>query len=439
MDLMAIEMFVQLVICFGRQKKKGLVCGALVFLVYRYSTLHREEPADKGETDLKQSQAELKCEYRIPGIGTLYLDEPVDAESECTQRKSSKVRRDVVTGNNRVSSILRTPLEVHEFPHKNISISSKDFHSIYLPVNGQRILPDLRTDLCRSQGMYIKRLPRASIIVPMHNVAWSVLIRMVHSVINTTPIELLEEIIIVDDASDMEYLKTGLDSYFKTVKKVKILRIPERVGFFQARNKGADLASAPVLIFLYANTECSPGWVEPLLERIAVNRSIIASPSMDIIDQDTGKYNLVLPESVGGFSWNLMFSWKGLTDKDMQGSNLAQPLKTPNLPGGNFAVDKKFFSILGQHDPVMDTLEFDNLELSIKCWLCGGSLEIVPCSHIGQVEYSYEPDNMAGYRDMILNISIRAAEVWFEEYKSYFHDRVGEPSIDIGDRICGRI
>ena len=70
--------------------------------------------------------------------------------------------------------------------------------------------------------------------------------------------------------------------------------------FFQARNKGADLASAPVLIFLYANTECSPGWVEPLVDRIVLNRSIIASPSRDIIDQDTGKYNLVLPESRHG-------------------------------------------------------------------------------------------------------------------------------------------
>ena len=289
MDLMAIDIFVQLVFCFVRQRQKVLVCGALVFLICRYSTLHREEPADKGEADRNQSQAELKCEYTIPGIGTLYLDEPINEESECIQKKSSKVRRDVVTGSNRVSSIIGTPLEVHEFQHKNISNSSKDFHSIYLPLNGQRTLPDLRTDLCRSQGMSIKRLPRASIIVPMHNVAWSVLIRMVHSVLNTTHIELLEEIIIVDDASDMEYLKTGLDSYFMEVKKVKILRIPERVGFFQARNKGADLASAPILIFLDANTECSPGWVEPLLERIAVNRSIIASPSMDIIDQDTGK------------------------------------------------------------------------------------------------------------------------------------------------------
>ena len=163
MDLMAINIFVQLVFCFVRQRQKVLVCGALVFLICRYSTLHREEPTDKVEEDWHKSKTELKCEYTIPGIGTLYLDKPVDAESECTQKKSSKVCRDVVTGNNRVSSKIRTPLEVHEFQHKNISNSSKYFYSIYLPINGQRTLPDFRTDLCRCQGMSIKRLPRASI------------------------------------------------------------------------------------------------------------------------------------------------------------------------------------------------------------------------------------------------------------------------------------
>ena len=34
---------------------------------------------------------------------------------------------------------------------------------------------------------------------------------------------------------------------------------------------------------------------------------------------------------------------------------------------------------------------------------------------------------------MILNVSMRTAEVWFGEYKSYFYDRVGEPSMDLED------
>ena len=387
-------------------------------------------------------------------MGSIYLDHPLDGAGGCVRNQQlTDVSQDVKQDSVNVSEIVRTPLQLHEYrspenePAINQPISVNEdtetqqrvkagFHkyglnqylSDLIPV--KRTLPDMRSAWCQKQGRLLTNLPKASVIITVHNEALSVLLRAVNSVIHTTPIELLEEIIIVDDASEMEHLGNGLDSYFREFTNIKLLRIPQRIGFFSSRNKGALLSSAPVIIFLDSNIECSPGWFEPLMDRIAKDRSTVVSPNMDDIDHNTFEYNLAPDTSVGGFNWNLMFEWKIIPDKIvMKRSNPSAPVPTPNLPGGNFAIDRDFFNILGQHDPVLDTLGFDNLELSIKSWTCGGKIEMIPCSHVGHISRSYD----AMPRDMILNITIRTAEVWFDEYKGFFKDRIGEPGIDIGD------
>jgi polypeptide N-acetylgalactosaminyltransferase len=70
-------------------------------------------------------------------------------------------------------------------------------------ISVERNLPDPRDEYCKQDNLYLTDLPKTSVIFIFHNEAWSTLLRSVHSVLNRSPDHLLEEIILVDDFSDM--------------------------------------------------------------------------------------------------------------------------------------------------------------------------------------------------------------------------------------------
>ena len=75
----------------------------------------------------------------------------------------------------------------------------------------------------------IKRLPTASVIIVFYDEGWSTLARTFHSVINTSPKQLLKEIILVDDYSDQEHLTVHLPKYIeKWNGLVKYIRTKQR-------------------------------------------------------------------------------------------------------------------------------------------------------------------------------------------------------------------
>jgi polypeptide N-acetylgalactosaminyltransferase len=124
---------------------------------------------------------------------------------------------------------------------------------------------------------YPKHLPKASVVIVFHNEGWTTLLRTVHSVLNTSPKELLEEIILVDDFSNtdgFEKLKTHIKTIFGNIR---LHKTEKREGLVQARTIGAKLAKGEVIVILDAHCECVVNWLPPLLARIKANRYTLSS------------------------------------------------------------------------------------------------------------------------------------------------------------------
>ncbi|KAL0268521.1 UNVERIFIED_CONTAM: hypothetical protein PYX00_010436 [Menopon gallinae] len=303
-------------------------------------------------------------------------------------------------------------------------------------ISVHRQLPDPRDAWCKEPGRYLDDLPQTSVIICFHNEAWSVLLRTIHSVLNRSPPSLLKEIILVDDFSDMVHLKKKLEDYVSQYPKVKLIRAKKREGLIRARLLGATHATAPVATFLDSHCECTTGWLEPLLDRIARNRTTVVCPVIDVIDDTTLEYNYRDSGgvNVGGFDWNLQFNWHPVPEREKKKhKNTAEPVWSPTMAGGLFAIDKNFFEKLGTYDSGFDIWGGENLELSFKTWMCGGTLEIVPCSHVGHIFRRRSPYKWRTGVNVLRRNSVRLAEVWLDDYAKYYYQRIGNEKGEFGD------
>jgi len=97
-----------------------------------------------------------------------------------------------------------------------------------IPIN--RTLPDVRRKECiakryNTSGSLDPQKLATSVIIVFHNEAWSTLLRTVYSVALRSPVELLKEIILVDDASQRGTCKVILSllSCYNYVKDTNIV------------------------------------------------------------------------------------------------------------------------------------------------------------------------------------------------------------------------
>uniref|UniRef100_A0A8C6W2L4 UDP-N-acetyl-alpha-D-galactosamine:polypeptide N-acetylgalactosaminyltransferase-like 5 n=1 Tax=Nannospalax galili TaxID=1026970 RepID=A0A8C6W2L4_NANGA len=284
----------------------------------------------------------------------------------------------------------------------------------------EREVPDSRSEICR-QKRYSLRLPTASVVICFHDEEFNALFRTVSSVIYLSPPHLLEEVILVDDMSEFDDLKEKLDYQLEFFRgKVKLIRNTKREGLIRSRVIGASRASGDILVFLDSHCEVNKVWLEPLLHVIAKDPKIVVCPVIDVIDEMTLEYK-TSPVVRGAFGWDLKFKWDHVFSYEMDGpEGPSTPIRSPAMSGGIFAIHRHYFNEIGQYDKGMDLYGGENIELSLRIWMCGGQLFIVPCSRVGHISKTYLAEDKFPIKVAMARNYLRLVNVWLDEYKDNF-------------------
>uniref|UniRef100_A0A3P9GY61 Polypeptide N-acetylgalactosaminyltransferase n=1 Tax=Oryzias latipes TaxID=8090 RepID=A0A3P9GY61_ORYLA len=285
-------------------------------------------------------------------------------------------------------------------------------------LGGERTIRDTRHYRCAALS-YDADLPSTTVIITFHNEARSTLLRTVKSVLMRSPPSLIQEVLLIDDfSSDLEDCQV-----LAQIPKVRCLRNSRREGLIRSRVKGANSASAPILTFLDSHCEVNTDWLQPMIQRVKEDHTRVVSPIIDVISLDNFAYLAASADLRGGFDWSLHFKWEQIPiEQKMARSDPTLPIRTPVIAGGIFVMDKSWFNHLGQYDTHMDIWGGENFELSFRVWMCGGSLEILPCSRVGHVFRKRHPyDFPEGNALTYIKNTRRAAEVWMDEYKQFYY------------------
>ncbi|CAG5114690.1 unnamed protein product [Candidula unifasciata] len=281
-----------------------------------------------------------------------------------------------------------------------------------------RHIPDTRHPSCHSNTSHmLKKLPSASIIITFHQVDQSVLLRNIASILVRSRPAVIHEIIIVEDGTSPD----GESQFLTQIPGIKVFRNKESQGRGVARTQAAARATGDVLVFVDGLTEVNVDWLSPLLLRLMESPRNLVAPVLDSIDHMTFEYAPVSTLFRGGFDWSLQYHWEDIPISYMARPHPMTPVRSPVISGSVLAMRRDFFNWLGKYDQTQGAKETEDIELSLRAWLCGGQVEIVPCSKVGVIHFK---KGQMGVPQVSFSAYIRSArqvaEIWLDDYKRFF-------------------
>lgn len=215
-----------------------------------------------------------------------------------------------------------------------------------------------------------------SLVIPSRNEGDN-LRATVRSLLDATPE--LHEIVVIDNGS------TDQSSAFMEESpdpRVRLFKVDRPLGVARARNFGAERADGEIVVFVDAHMTFSPGWLAPLIEMLQRERVGIVAPGVNV----RGRSDLT--------GYGMRWRDAGLNVEWLP-RQAAEPYAIPLAAGGCLAVRYDTFRSLGSFDPGMLTYGSEDLELSLRAWLFGFHVVMIPqvvVTHEFRSHHPYQVD-----------------------------------------------
>lgn len=206
--------------------------------------------------------------------------------------------------------------------------------------------------------------PRLSVIIPALNEATH--LRDTVTQLQATLPEGSDLVVVDDGSSD------GCADFLEAARAEVTLLRTTRLGAARARNWGAQHARGDVLVFADAHIHTPAGWWAPLLAALDDPQVGAVAPVISAMGKRQQK----------GFG----LRWSGPNlDVEWLGPQGETPYPVPLLPGACLAMRAETWQATGGFDEGIRRWGAEDAELSLRLWLLGYELRLVPAVEVAHL------------------------------------------------------
>eukprot|EP00435_Cladocopium_sp_Y103_P033432 s812_g8.t1 len=242
-----------------------------------------------------------------------------------------------------------------------------------------------------------------------------------------TPPEVLKEIIVVDDGSNppLEELFQKDDKRLDQdpACRVRFLRHEKTTGLMAAKLTGGREALGDVIAFI--DCHCAPQmhWHQEILEQVRINPRRMVVPAITDLDMDT--FDEKKDSQVNAkcyLTFDADFKWFD-DDSDF----------IPTISGGLVAMGRAWFNLTGGFDEGMHGWGGENLDQSLRAWLCGGDIVRAKSSRIAHMWRTGDRRTATHYhiKARPTNNRGRVVAAWFGPFKEVARSGGGVNEADV--------